>query len=632
MSNLSNEEGLPSLSISVTKKKRSLPGRPDPDAEVIALSPRSLLTTNRFVCEICNKGFQRDQNLQLHRRGHNLPWRLKHKENHEVRKKVYICPEVNCVHHDPARALGDLTGIKKHFSRKHGEKKWKCDKCSKRYAVQSDWKAHQKTCGTKEYRCECGTLFSRKDSFITHRAFCDVLENGKDPACNGESQKPANSPDDNAVVDPVGKDSSDPMEAASSPISQATGDILASSEFSKPILNERASDSAIPEAGIASLSSKWMQGGILANSGGTSQGPGLSLCLGTGPGPGPPGALHVMGSETASAPLFKFSSSKGLNKVALSQMANSDSQLTSKHVPSKGAMGMLANLFSSSAHRQSGDDASEMSGYALSMNDHDYPTLSSLPAGLSNRASSMMDDSRSVFGPPNTYLHTARASTSATALLQKAAIMGAKASSPSTLPKYGMGVRDLSFSMPTQGMPREVPWAGFSNISSSSMPAPSQAKRAGDPRSNGEYRATGSSSIGGRRIQENMTSLSGGVRLSGGLLPDMPSQVGTSSNGNNFLNHGITTVEEKSSLLHKRSGFGDRAGKLQQNCGGHQRGEGEKQMVDFLGVGGASAVMMARNSAGMGQILSHRDLASITSLTAGIKVQKRYSHPGSKVG
>lgn len=133
----------------------------DPDAEVIALSPKTLMATNRFVCEICNKGFQRDQNLQLHRRGHNLPWKLRQRTNKEVRKKVYICPEKTCVHHDPSRALGDLTGIKKHFSRKHGEKKWKCEKCSKKYAVQSDWKAHSKTCGTREYKCDCGTLFSR---------------------------------------------------------------------------------------------------------------------------------------------------------------------------------------------------------------------------------------------------------------------------------------------------------------------------------------------------------------------------------------------------------------------------------------------------------------------------------------
>nr|AFK34772.1 unknown [Lotus japonicus] len=29
--------------------------------------------------------------------------------------------------------------------------------------------------GIREYRCDCGTLFSRRDSFITHRAFCDAL-------------------------------------------------------------------------------------------------------------------------------------------------------------------------------------------------------------------------------------------------------------------------------------------------------------------------------------------------------------------------------------------------------------------------------------------------------------------------
>jgi len=79
----------------------------------------------------------------------------------QVKKKVYICPEADVAfHHDPSRAPGDLTGIKKHFSRKHGEKKFKCA-VQQRYAVQADWKAHLETCGTREYRCDCGTLFSR---------------------------------------------------------------------------------------------------------------------------------------------------------------------------------------------------------------------------------------------------------------------------------------------------------------------------------------------------------------------------------------------------------------------------------------------------------------------------------------
>nr|XP_023908037.1 protein indeterminate-domain 2-like [Quercus suber] len=101
------------------KKKQNLPGMPDPDAEVIALSPKTLMATNRFVCEICNKGFQRDQNLQLHWRGHNLPWKLRQRTSKEIRKRVYVCPEPSCVRHNPSTALGDLTRIKKHFCRKH---------------------------------------------------------------------------------------------------------------------------------------------------------------------------------------------------------------------------------------------------------------------------------------------------------------------------------------------------------------------------------------------------------------------------------------------------------------------------------------------------------------------------------
>ncbi|XWS29317.1 hypothetical protein CRYUN_Cryun24cG0018700 [Craigia yunnanensis] len=199
---------------STAKKKRNLPGTPDPNAEVIALSPKTLLATNRFVCEICNKGFQRDQNLQLHRRGHNLPWKLRQRSSKEVKKRVYVCPEPSCVHHDPSRALGDLTGIKKHFCRKHGEKKWKCDKCSKKYAVQSDWKAHSKICGTREYKCDCGTLFSRRDSFITHRAFCDAL--AEESARAQTQPQPQNQKHNQGVANPS-SESNPKVQAADSP-------------------------------------------------------------------------------------------------------------------------------------------------------------------------------------------------------------------------------------------------------------------------------------------------------------------------------------------------------------------------------------------------------------------------------
>ncbi|XP_021717650.1 protein SHOOT GRAVITROPISM 5-like [Chenopodium quinoa] len=158
-----------------SKRKRRPAGTPDPDAEVVSLSPKTLLESDRYVCEICNQGFQRDQNLQMHRRRHKVPWKLLKRENPAVKKRVFVCPEPTCLHHDPCHALGDLVGIKKHFRRKHSNhKQWVCDKCSKAYAVQSDYKAHLKTCGTRGHSCDCGRVFSRVESFIEHQDACHM--------------------------------------------------------------------------------------------------------------------------------------------------------------------------------------------------------------------------------------------------------------------------------------------------------------------------------------------------------------------------------------------------------------------------------------------------------------------------
>ncbi|XP_023551314.1 protein SHOOT GRAVITROPISM 5-like [Cucurbita pepo subsp. pepo] len=162
-----------------TKRKRRPAGTPDPDAEVVSLSPKTLLESDRYVCEICNQGFQRDQNLQMHRRRHKVPWKLLKKPHtvDAIKKKVFVCPEPTCLHHDPCHALGDLVGIKKHFRRKHSNQKhWVCDKCSKAYAVHSDFKAHLKTCGTRGHSCDCGRVFSRVESFIEHQDACNIRQ------------------------------------------------------------------------------------------------------------------------------------------------------------------------------------------------------------------------------------------------------------------------------------------------------------------------------------------------------------------------------------------------------------------------------------------------------------------------
>ncbi|CAK9166328.1 unnamed protein product [Ilex paraguariensis] len=177
----------PGSSSNQAKRKRNLPGTPGKLNFIITHPILSRCRSDSFVSKVSNgdesihmrnmqQGFSERPEFAATQKRSQSAMEAQAKNHKEViRKKVYICPEKSCIHHDPARALGDLTGIKKHYSRKHGEKKWKCEKCSKKYAVQSDWKAHSKICGTREYKCDCGTLFSRKDSFITHRAFCDAL-------------------------------------------------------------------------------------------------------------------------------------------------------------------------------------------------------------------------------------------------------------------------------------------------------------------------------------------------------------------------------------------------------------------------------------------------------------------------
>ncbi|XP_076955995.1 zinc finger protein SHOOT GRAVITROPISM 5-like [Bidens hawaiensis] len=138
----------------------------------------------------------------MHRRRHKVPWKLLKRDTPEIRKRVFVCPEPTCLHHDPCHALGDLVGIKKHFRRKHSNnKQWVCDKCSKGYAVQSDYKAHLKTCGTRGHSCDCGRVFSRVESFIEHQDACMVRRIHADlpafqPACSSRTASSTSPPSD----------------------------------------------------------------------------------------------------------------------------------------------------------------------------------------------------------------------------------------------------------------------------------------------------------------------------------------------------------------------------------------------------------------------------------------------------
>ncbi|TVU32799.1 hypothetical protein EJB05_24556 [Eragrostis curvula] len=183
--------GTNSATTTTKNKKRRLAGTPDLDAEVVALSPRTLLAQdNHFVCEFCGESFRRDQNLQMHRRRHSAPppWeplgsgsKAKAKAAAPApttKRCVYVCPEPSCRFHDPARALGDLCGIKKHFRRKHGgRRRWTCARCSRAYAVLTDYKAHVRTCGDRGHSCgACGRVFTRAERLHAHQRTCRAGE------------------------------------------------------------------------------------------------------------------------------------------------------------------------------------------------------------------------------------------------------------------------------------------------------------------------------------------------------------------------------------------------------------------------------------------------------------------------